>query len=98
MGSRYSYFKDVQDVITQHMIKGYFDIDLYNSFRFQDDSRYKIPIEHQYRPDLISYKFYRDPKLFWILVYANRFYNSPEDFETDIVIRVPRYERIIDIV
>ena len=98
MGNRYKYFRDVKDTITQHTIKGFPDIDIYDKFRFQDDITYRIPLMYKYRPDLIANKFYGDPKLFWVLVYANRFNNSPQDFETDAIIRVPRHERIIDIV
>jgi hypothetical protein len=98
MGSRYKYFSDIKDAITKHTIKGFPNVDLYSMFRFQDDVNYKIPMQYKYRPDLIAHKFYGDPKLFWVIVYANRFSNTPQDFEVDTVIRIPRYERIIDII
>jgi hypothetical protein len=98
MGSRYKYFRNVQDENKKHIIKGFPDVDLYSVFKFQDDIRYSIPLSYRYRPDLIANKFYGDPKLFWVLVYANQFYNSPEDFDVATVIRIPRYERVIDMV
>jgi hypothetical protein len=64
-------------------------------FNFNDSLNYQIPVEYTYRPDLIAYKFYRDPKLFWVLVYANNFKNSPEDFSLGTVIKIPKFEKVI---
>jgi hypothetical protein len=93
--SRYNNFEDVWDSNLRHTKKGWPKIDLNTYFSFNDNIAYEIPLEYQYRPDLIAMKFYKDPTLFWAIVYANNFYNSPEDFETGVVIQIPRYERVI---
>jgi hypothetical protein len=99
MGTRYRFFDKVWDDNTKSYIKGMPNIDLYDYFRFDDDIYpYEIPLEYQYRPALLAYNFYGDAKLFWVLVYANRFSKCPEDFATNVKIRVPRKERILDIV
>lgn len=97
MGSRYRLFASAWYDDLQHTIKGLPKEDIFSMFRFQDDIRYRIPLGYKYRPDLIANRFYGNPKLYWVLIYCNRFYNSPEDFEAGTVIRVPRFERIIDI-
>jgi hypothetical protein len=75
--------------------KGFPNTELSELFNFNDNLTYKIPVEYNYRPDLIAYKFYKDPKLFWVLVYANNFNNSPEDFILGAVIKIPRFEKVI---
>ncbi len=95
MGSRFKFFRTVYYKGIKHTQKGFPEDDLKTTFSFDDDVIYKIPLKYRYRPDLIAARFYNDPKLFWVLVYANGFYNSPEDFESDAVIRVPRYEKVI---
>ena len=65
-------------------------------FKSDKDILYTIPIEHNYRPDLIANKFFGNSKLFWILVYINEINNSPEGFYTGRIIRVPRNERIME--
>ena len=96
--TRYRYFNTVWNDEMQHTMKGFPTNDLFTTFNFSDDIRYRIPLKFQYRPDLIANQFYGDSRLFWVLVYANGFSNSPQDFETTTVIRVPRYERVIDVV
>jgi len=94
MQSRYKFFDTIYNPILAHTQKGFPTSSLKEMFSYSDDLAYKIPLEHKYRPDLIASKFYRNSKLFWVLVYANEFYNSPEDFDVNVVIRIPRYERI----
>lgn len=50
---------------------------------------YKIPIGEKYRPDLIAQKFYGSFKYHWLITYANGFFNSPEDYFTDRIIKIP---------
>ena len=98
MASRYKFFRDVWNDELQHTQKGFPESSLEKRFKSDDDVTYKIPLQYRYRPDLIAMLFYNDPKLFWVIVYANGFYNSPQDFEVGVNIRVPRYERIIGMV
>jgi len=98
MASRYRFFRTAWNDLYKHTHKTFPEKDMETLFSSEDDIIYKIPLKYRYRPDLIAIEFYNDPKLFWVLVYANGFYNSPEDFEPTTVIRVPRYERIIGLV
>jgi len=59
------------------------------------DIQYEIPKSEEYRPDLIANRFYGKPELFWVLVYANKFSNSPEDFYVTRIIRIPHYKKVV---
>ena len=98
MPSRYKFFSDAWNDDFAHTIKGFPTVNFKQLLSGNDDINYKIPIEYQYRPDLIAYKFYNDATLYWVLIYANDFHNSPEDFEANKVIKVPRFERIVGII
>jgi len=98
MASRYKYWRDVYNSDIKHNQKGLPDIEPYSFFTFSDDKSYRIPLKYEYRPDLIALEFYGDPRLFWVIVYANGFNNSPQDFNTGRVIKIPRYERIISLI
>jgi hypothetical protein len=47
---------------------------------------------------LISQRFYGEPKLYWVLVFVNDFGNSPEDFDEGAVIRIPYYNKVIELI
>ena len=96
--SRYNLFREAWNEDFRHNHKTFPENSLYDIFKFDDDINYQIPLKFRYRPDLIALQFYNNSKLFWVLVYANDFYNSPEDFEVGTKIRVPRYEKIMDMV
>lgn len=90
--SRYKFFegaKKIESIVNQ---------DIYSLLITDKDIWYKIPKEEEYRPDLISQRFYGNPKLSWILIYANKFGNSPEDFITDRMIRITNYNRVMEII
>lgn len=90
--SRYKFFdgnKKIESFINQN---------LYSFLKTNKDIWYKIPKSEEYRPDLIANRFYGDPRLFWVLVYANKFGNSPEDFTVDRTIRIPHHGRVLEIV
>jgi hypothetical protein len=44
---------------------------------------------------MIAFDFYGDASLFWVLVYANGFHNSPVDFVPNTNIKVPRFDRVM---
>ena len=104
MANRYKWFNDVwvdkvmkgsEEFVVGHTQKGVPTIQLNELFAFNDNFTYIVPVGFAYRPDLIAYKFYKDAKLFWILVYANNFKNSPEDFVVGATIKVPRFEKVL---
>lgn len=52
------------------------------------DSFYSVEVGCENRLDLISYKFYRTPFLYWAIAYANNIEN-PFDVPAGIVLRIP---------
>ncbi len=97
--SRYKQFETVWNSSLVHNQKGFPKSNLTELFADpnNNDISYKIPLRWQYRPDLIANHFYKNPTLFFVLVYANNFRYCPEDFTTDTIIKVPRYERMISL-
>ena len=96
--SRYKFYDTVFNVDYQHEAKGFPSENIGDLFKSSNDILYTIPIEEQYRPDLIAKRFFGDPTLSWILIFINNFANSPEDFISQIIIRVPRFETVIGLV
>lgn len=92
--SRYKFFDKIWNDQTKTNAIGMPNVDLYSIFLTDDDVYYTIPKQYQYRPDLISFNFYGNSKLYWVLIYANKFGNSPEDFKEGVTIRVPSYKRV----
>lgn len=92
--SRYKFFEEVWNSDIVHLQKGFPVSNLTDLFSGTDDISYSIPLEHQYRPDLIAQKFYGDPKLYWVLVYANNVRYCPDYFDTGTIMKIPKYERI----
>lgn len=90
--SRYKFFKG------DNKAKSIISQDIYSILNTNRDVWYKIPKSEEYRPDLIAQRFYGNPKLFWVLVYANNFGNSPEDFHVDRMIRITNHNRVMEIV
>jgi len=96
--SRYKFFDEIWNEERTSKFKGLPIDDFFTLFNSStDDITYTIPKQFEYRPDLIANVFYGSPKLYWILIYANGFNNSPEDFEEGISIRVPSYKKVIDL-
>lgn len=95
--TRYRYFDTIWNSDLNHSQKGMPSVNLKNTFSGSDDIIFEIPLEFQYRPDLIANKFYGDPTLYWVLVYVNNISNSPEYFSQGVTIRVPQFARIIEL-
>ena len=99
MASRYEkFFDDVFNQLENYNQKGFLKEDVKNRISFNDDVIYEIPLIYNFRPDRLAQKFYGNPKLYWILVYANDISDSPEGFYHGRRIRVPRAERILEVV
>ena len=94
---RYKFFEQVYNENIQHTQMGIIKDDVKGIFKTDRDIIYTIPIAYEYRPDLIAEKFFGNPKLYWVLVYVNEFANSPEDFKANVSIRIPRYERVLEL-
>jgi hypothetical protein len=93
--SRYKFFDDVWNEDFLHLQKGFPNVSLPEYFGSIDSFSYQIPISRSYRPDLIAKDFYGNALLYWVLVYANNFSNSPEDFAPNLIIKVPKFERLM---
>lgn len=97
--SRYSkFFETVYNADINHTQKGFLKDDVKQTLSFEDDLIYEIPLIYQYRPDRIAEKFYGNSKLYWILVYVNEIENSPEGFYTGRRIRIPKVQRVTEVI
>jgi len=50
---------------------------------------YEVELGTQFRPDLISYKFYGEPTYWWIIVLHNHLKDPLFDLTTGTVLRIP---------
>lgn len=97
--SRYvKFFDNVFNKEINGQQQGFLADDTKERLSFEDDIIYEIPLIYKYRPDRIAQKFYGNSKLYWILVYVNEIPDSPEGFEVGRRIRVPRIERITEVI
>jgi hypothetical protein len=97
--SRYEkFFDDVFNESENHDQKGFLKNNVKQRLSFNDDLIFEIPLIYQYRPDKIASRFYGNPKLYWVLVYVNDIHNSPEGFYLGRRIRIPRVERVTEVV
>lgn len=94
MATRYKYFKTSVDPETGKVMKTIRTID-YNNWQNDDDISYKIPINHQYRPDKIAKYFYGDKSYKFVILWANKVKDSPQYFTTGKIIRIPNPQRIL---
>lgn len=53
-----------------------------------DDTLYKVSGAEEHRPDIIANKFYKDPRLAWVILAANGL-KDIFDFKADLVITIP---------
>ena len=99
MASRYEkFFDNIFNELENHNQKGFLKENVKSRISFDDDIIYEIPFIYNFRPDRLAQKFYGNPKLYWVLVYANDIPDSPEGFYHGRKIRVPRTERILEVV
>lgn len=97
--SRYvNFFYNAFNEDLNHTQKGFVMENIKERLSFPDDIIYEIPLIYKHRPDRIAQQFYGNPKLYWILVYINDIFDSPEGFEVGKKIRVPRLERITEVI
>lgn len=61
----------------------------------KDDSFYQVEKGYENRMDLISYKFYGTPLLWWAIARANKI-QDPMDVPSGIVLRIPSMRNIYD--
>jgi hypothetical protein len=61
----------------------------YNPIPLRDDDIY-IVTQTGDRLDSISYRFYGNPKFWWIIAAANNIHTAPIGIEDGLILRVPR--------
>jgi hypothetical protein len=97
--SRYEKFFDtVFNEEINNFQKGFTVENLKERISFSDDIIYEIPLIYNFRPDRIAKQFYGNSRLYWVLVYANNIENSPEGFFSGRKIRVPKPEKILEVI
>ena len=47
------------------------------------------------RPDLISYRYYKTPKLYWLILHVNDISDPFEDMYPGMLIRIPALQRVL---
>lgn len=58
-----------------------------------DDSYHQVDSSTENRLDLISYKYYNDSELWWIIAYANGI-TDPFNIKTGTLLRIPSYQSL----
>jgi len=99
MANRYTFYNDVMDEKTKTNMKGLLkDPKFYEVFYSSNMSYFTIPIQLQYRPDLIAYRFYRDSSYDWILTFVNGITDSPEGYYVGKILLIPELSKIKQVV
>lgn len=98
MKSRYEYADKVWHPELNTSFKGFLDKEkIKELYLGEDDIYFTITSEYRYRPDLISYNFYGNTGLDWLLTTVNDINNSPEGYEIGKEIRIPYIGRVVDL-
>jgi hypothetical protein len=94
--SRYKLYETVFDETQSRNIKGFMREDMKDYLTTATYTTIQIPIELDCRPDLIAYHYYGNGELFWILVFVNDIYDSPEGFYAGRYINIPDLNKLRD--
>ena len=93
--SRYQYYDIILDpeIGTYRIGLGYdnlpdFEEDIHDIY-------YVIESSLQYRPDLISLKFYNTTKLWWVIIKANNLEHPVQDLTAGTTIRIPDPNKVL---
>ena len=62
--------------------------------RHNTDQFYVLSSEDVARPDLLSYKFYGTPKLYWVILWLNNISDPFEGMYPGMLLRIPTYTRL----
>lgn len=88
--SRYSKMKNVIDDEGDNYVQ------TYESIKFppiSSDHYYVVESKYKNRLDLVSYKFYGNPLLYWVIAEASNI-NNPLDIPTGTLLRIPDYQSL----
>ena len=56
--------------------------------------RYAVREVDENRPDLIAYKFYNDPTLWWVICQVNGLSHPFDDLTVGLVLKIPKIDNI----
>jgi nucleoid-associated protein YgaU len=72
----------------------FFEAPIVQDFPEQDDDIF-ITVEENTRMDLLAYKYYGDPSLYWVIMQANELMIAPFGIFKGKKIRIPNRNRVI---
>ena len=63
----------------------------------QDDFSYTIQPQYNYRPDLLAYDIYGNPRLWWVFMQRNIdiIFDPIYDFRTGVIIQLPKKSSLL---
>jgi len=97
--SRFQFFPNAWNDEIQHTQQGILDTkNLKEKINKAEFDLYVIPLEYNFRPDLIAQEFYGSGKLHWIITYINDINDSPAGYYVLRTIKIPSPQRIAEIV
>jgi hypothetical protein len=66
---------------------------------FDDDYEYTIQPQYNYRPDLLAYDLYGNPKLWWVFTQRNVdiLFDPVYDFRSGVTIKLPKKSKLLSI-
>lgn len=91
--SRYSLQRAMNDIITFDSVRTY-KVPWVCDIPVSDGDKY-IYITESMRLDQLAYKYYNDPKLWWVIAQVNDIKNPFTDFVLNKLIRIPSLSRLI---
>lgn len=95
--NRYQYYDIIYDenISTYRIGLGYQNLPSFP--RGELDTFYVIDNATQYRPDLISLKFYGTTKLWWVIAKTNNIQHPIKDLKAGTTIRIPDSFKVLSI-
>lgn len=65
--------------------------DIYTS---SEDIYHRVESNENHRLDLIAYKHYKNPNLWWVIAQANNIFDPFQDLEVGTLLRIPNITRL----
>ena len=59
------------------------------------DQLYILEEDEVGRPDLVSYRFYKTPRLYWFVLHINDIIDPYEEMYAGMVLRIPALQRVM---
>lgn len=64
-----------------------------------DDYEYVIQPQYNYRPDLLAFDLYGNPKLWWVFAQRNAdiIFDPVYDFKSGVIIKLPKKSKLLSV-